>query len=122
MPDRIRNRGALIPLLQDIMKQRSSREWIARFGAANVPCGPINNYKEVFEDPQVRHRGLKIEMQHPLSGTMAGVASPMRFSDTPVEYTAPPMLGQHTREVLGELGYCAARIDELVGEGAVSAV
>ena len=100
MPDRIRNRKALIPLLQDIIRQRPSRDWIERFDAANVPCGPINNYKEVFENPQVRHRGLRIDMPHPL-GSVPGVASPMRFSDTPVEYqAAPPLLGQHTREVL----------------------
>ena len=104
MPDRIRNRKALIPLLQEILRQRTSREWIALFDAANVPCGPINNYKEVFENPQVRHRGLRIDMPHPLAGSVAGVASPMRFSETPVEYNAPPpLLGQHTREVLTRL-------------------
>jgi glutaryl-CoA transferase len=115
MPDRIRNRAALIPIVQDIMKRRSSRDWIGRFEAANVPCGPINNYKEVFEDPQVRHRGLKVEMPHPLSGSMAGVASPMRFSGTPVEYAVPPpLLGQHTREVLsGVLGMSGGELDRL---------
>src|SRR4029077_10097649 len=92
MPDRIRNRGALIPVIQAIMKERTSRDWIARLDAANVPCGPINNYKEVFEHPQVQARGLKIEMPHPLSGSIPGVASPMRFSETPVEYKAPPPL------------------------------
>ena len=103
MPDRIRNRKALIPLLQVIMRQRPSRDWIALFDTANVPCGPINNYKEVFENPQVQHRGLRIDMPHPL-GSVPGVASPMRFSDTPVEYhAAPPLLGQHTREVLSRL-------------------
>ena len=115
MPDRIRNREVLIPIVQDIMKGHSSRDWIERLEAANVPCGPINNYREVFEDPQVRHRGLKIEMPHPLSGSMAGVASPMRFSDTPVEYTAPPpLLGQHTRDVLSRvLGISDEELDRL---------
>jgi len=104
MPDRIRNRKALIPLLQEILRGRTSRDWIALFDAANVPCGPINNYREVFENPQVQHRGLRIDMPHPLSGSVPGVASPMRFSDTPVEYdAAPPLLGQHTREVLSRL-------------------
>jgi formyl-CoA transferase len=115
MPDRIRSRATLIPIVQEIMKQRSSRDWIERFEAANVPCGPINNYEEVFEDLQVRHRGLKIEMPHPLSGSMAGVASPMRFSGTPVEYTVPPpLLGQHTRDVLSDvLGIDDAELDRL---------
>jgi crotonobetainyl-CoA:carnitine CoA-transferase CaiB-like acyl-CoA transferase len=115
MPDRIRNRAALIPLIQDIMRRRSNREWIERFDSLNVPCGPINNYKEVFENPQVRHRGLKIEMLHPLAGSIPGVASPMRFSETPVEYdTPPPLLGQHTREVLsGLLGISGSELDRL---------
>jgi formyl-CoA transferase len=115
MPDRIRNRRTLIPLLQEIIKQRASGDWIARFDAANVPCGPINNYKEVFENPQVQHRGLKIEMPHPLAGSIPGVASPMRFSETPVEYEAPPpLLGQHTREVLsGVLGMSGEEMDRL---------
>ncbi len=90
MPDRIRNRKVLIPMVQQIMKTRASKDWIARLEAAGVPCGPINNYREVFEDPQVKHRGLKIEMPHPLSGTMPGLASPMRFSETPVTYDVPP--------------------------------
>src|SRR5713226_5579090 len=98
MPDRIRNRSELIPLVRKIMKLRASRDWIERLEAAGVPCGPINSYKEVFEDPQVVHRKLKIEMPHPLAGTMPGIASPMRFSETPVEYKLPPpLLGQHTR-------------------------
>jgi len=115
MPDRIRNRVELIPLVRDIMKRHTSRDWIARLEAANVPCGPINNYKEVFEDPQVEHRGLKIEMPHPLSGTVPGIASPMRFSETPVTYDMPPpLLGQHTREVLTDvLGISEAEIEQL---------
>jgi crotonobetainyl-CoA:carnitine CoA-transferase CaiB-like acyl-CoA transferase len=118
MPDRIRNRATLIPIVQDIMKRRTNRDWIGRFEAANVPCGPINNYAEVLEDPQVRHRGLKIEMPHPLSGTMAGVASPMRLSETPVTYDMPPpLLGQHTREVLsGVLGVSDKELNRLTAQ------
>ena len=103
-PDRIRNRKELVLLVRDIMKERTRKDWIERLDAASVPCGPINDYKEVFDDPQVRHRGLKIETMHPLSGSLPGIASPMRFSETPVEYDLPPpLLGQHTREVLGGL-------------------
>ncbi len=121
MPDRIRNRKELIPIVQEIMKTRGSREWIDALEAAGVPCGPINNYKEVFDDPQVRARGLKIEMPHPLAGTMPGVASPMRFSETPVTYDVPPpLLGQHTDEVLsGVLGMSAAAIARLRKDGIV---
>jgi len=111
-PGRIRNRKELIPLVRDIMKERERKDWIARLDAAGVPCGPINDYREVFDDPQVRHRGLKIETPHPLSGNLPGIASPMRFSETPVEYKLPPpLLGQHTREVLGDL--LGMRSDEL---------
>jgi glutaryl-CoA transferase len=118
MPERIRNRKVLIPIVQEIMKQRASRDWIELLEAANVPCGPINDYKEVFDNPQARHRGLKVEMPHPLSGTMAGIASPMRFSETPVEYEVPPpTLGEHTREVLGGLlGMSGAELDRLAAK------
>ena len=100
------------------MKRRASKDWIERLEAANVPCGPINNYREVFENPQVQHRGLKIDMPHPLSGTLPGIASPMRFSETPVEYTVPPpRLGEHTREVLGSLlGLGNGELDRLAAQ------
>ena len=104
MPGRITNRADLIPLLREIFRQRPSGRWLTELEASNVPCGPINDYKEVFEDPQVRHRGLKIEIPHPAGVPCPSVASPMRFSGTPVEYELPPpFLGQHTREVLGDL-------------------
>ena len=104
MPERIRNRGELIPILREVMKARPSRDWLEHLEAANVPCGPINDYREVFEDPQVRHRRLKVEIPHPAGVVCPTVASPMRLSETPVAYeTPPPLLGQHTREVLGGL-------------------
>ena len=120
-PDRIRNRKELIPLVRDIMKERTRKDWIERLDAAGVPCGPINNYEEVFDDPQVRHRGLKIETPHPLSRSLPGIASPMRFSKTPVEYDLPPpLLGQHTREVLsGLLALTEPDIDRLRAEGVI---
>ena len=103
---RIIHRDALIPLIAAIMRARTKREWIETLEAANVPCGPINNMKEVFEDPQVRHRKLRVDIPHPLGGTAPVVASPLRLSETPVEYRlAPPMLGQHNEDVLkGLLG------------------
>jgi len=104
MPGRITNRAMLIPLLREILRERSSAHWLTELEAGNVPCGPINNYKEVFEDPQVRHRGLKVEISHSAGVPCPAVASPMRFSETPVEYAVPPpLLGEHTRQVLGDL-------------------
>jgi len=118
MPGRIRNRAALIPVLREILRERPSATWLAELEAGNVPCGPINNYKEVFEDPQVQHRGLKIEIPHSAGVPCPTVASPMRFSETPVEYTVPPpRLGEHTREVLGSLlGLGDGELDRLAAQ------
>jgi crotonobetainyl-CoA:carnitine CoA-transferase CaiB-like acyl-CoA transferase len=118
MPGRITNRAALIPLLREILRERPSARWLTELEAGNVPCGPINNYKEVFEDPQVRHRGLKVEIPHPSGVPRPTVASPMRFSGTPVEYKLPPpRLGEHTREVLGSLlGLADGELDRLAAQ------
>jgi len=118
MPGRITNRATLIPLLREILRERPSAWWLAELEAGNVPCGPINNYKEVFEDPQVRHRGLKIEIPHSAGVPSPAVASPMRFSETPVEYTVPPpLLGEHTREVLSSLlGLGDGELDRLAAQ------
>ncbi len=112
---RIIHRDALIPLIARTMRTRSKREWIQALEAANVPCGPINNMKEVLEDPQVRHRKLRVDMPHPLGGVAPVVRSPLRLSETPVEYRLPPpMLGQHNEEVLkGLLGKSDADLARL---------
>jgi len=121
MSQRIVHRGELIPLIAEVMRTRSKHEWIEALEAANVPCGPINNMKEVFEDPQVQHRGLRVDMPHPLGGKASVVRSPLRLSETPVEYRlAPPMLGQHTEEVLkGILGRSDADLQKLKAAGIV---
>ena len=112
---RIIHREALIPLIAETMRTRSKREWIQALEAANVPCGPINNMKEVLEDPQVQHRQLRVDMPHPLGGVAPVVRSPLRLSETPVEYRLPPpMLGQHNEEVLkGLLGKSPADVAKL---------
>jgi formyl-CoA transferase len=119
MSQRIIHRGELIPLIAEVMRTRSKGEWIETLEAANVPCGPINNMKEVFEDPQVRHRELRVDMPHPLGGTAPVVRSPLRLSATPVEYRlAPPTLGQHNAEILkGLLGRSDADLDRLRDAG-----
>ena len=121
MSQRIIHRGELIPLIAELMRTRTKREWIEQLEAATVPCGPINNMKEVFEDPQVRHRKLRVDMPHPLGGVAPVVASPVRLSETPVEYRlAPPMLGQHNEEVLkGLLGKSDAEFTRLKATGIV---
>jgi formyl-CoA transferase len=117
---RIRNRDSLVPVLAEIIRQRPSKEWLAALEAVGVPCGPINNIAEVFEDPQVQHRHMRLDLPHPLGGSVPQVASPMRFSATPVEYLRPPpTLGQHTDEVLREL---LGMSQEEIGALAASAV
>ena len=99
--DRVRHRQALVPEVVSIMQQRSSSDWLEALNARGIPCGPINNLDQVFADPQVRHRGLELELEHPTAGSVASVANPIRLSQTPIEYErAPPLLGQHTDEVL----------------------
>jgi crotonobetainyl-CoA:carnitine CoA-transferase CaiB-like acyl-CoA transferase len=103
--DRVRNRATLVPLLASLMKDRSRSDWLAALEAAKVPCGPINDLADVFADPQVLHRGMTVQLPHPLAGDVRLVASPIKFSSTPIQYTrAPPLLGEHTFEVLHELG------------------
>ncbi|MNR53706.1 Succinyl-CoA:(R)-benzylsuccinate CoA-transferase subunit BbsF [compost metagenome] len=82
-----------------------------------MPCGPINDLAQMFADPQVKARGLAIEIPHPLAGKVPQVASPIRLSETPVEYrNAPPLLGEHTEQVLSDvLGLAAAEIERLRG-------
>jgi crotonobetainyl-CoA:carnitine CoA-transferase CaiB-like acyl-CoA transferase len=101
---RVENRAEMARLLAQVFAQRTTREWVELLDAAGVPNGPINDVAQVFREPQVEARGVKIELEHPLAGRMPLVASPMRFSGTPLEYgLAPPVLGQHTDEVLREV-------------------
>src|SRR5438128_2318631 len=101
-PDRVRNREILVPRVAEIVRERSSGDWVHALTEAGVPCGLVNDLSQVFEDPQAVQRGLQIEIPHPAGVPCPTVASPMRFSATPVAYEIPPpLLGQHTREVLG---------------------
>jgi len=100
-PARVAHRQTLMPLIRQATVMKPTAEWIALLEAAGVPCGPINRLNEVFADPQVVARGLKLELPHPAFGSVPLVASPIRLSATPVRYEqAPPLLGEHTAEVL----------------------
>ncbi len=102
--DRVKNREKLIPQLIDIMHSKHSEEWLDQLNAQGIPCGPINNIDQVFANPQVQHRGMQFELQHPVAGKVASVSNPIRFSETAVTYEkAPPLLGQHTEEILSDL-------------------
>ena len=118
---RIVHRDALSPIIAAIMRTRTKAEWMQVLDAANVPCGPINNMKEVFEEPQVQFRKLRVDMPHPSGGTVPVVRSPLRLSETPVEYRLPPpTLGQHNEEVLkGLLGKSEVELQQLKTAGIV---
>jgi crotonobetainyl-CoA:carnitine CoA-transferase CaiB-like acyl-CoA transferase len=101
---RVKNRDALRPLLEAMFLKHPVTWWNAKLAAAGVPCAPINDIAQVFEDPQVQHRGLRVEMPEPAAGKAAFVASPLRFSESPVEYRLPPpLLGEHNQEVFEDL-------------------
>ncbi len=119
---RVQNREQLVPLLAARMRQRPRAEWLLALDAAKVPCGPINNLAEVFADPQVQARDMVTTVAHPHHAALPLVASPMKLSATPVQTRRPPpLLGQHTDEVLAEFGIDAARRQALRAQGVTGA-
>ena len=111
-PQRVVNRGVLVPLLRQATVMRPTQEWVGLLEAAGVPCGPVNRIDQVFAHPQVQARGLRVELPHASGGMAPGVACPIRLSESPVRLdAAPPLLGQHTGDVLAQwLGWDEARI------------
>ncbi|MGE0581677.1 MAG: CaiB/BaiF CoA transferase family protein [Steroidobacteraceae bacterium] len=118
---RVAHRGVLVPIVAESLRARGTRDWLAALNAANVPCGPINDIGQVFAEPQVIHRGLRIDLPHPTAGRVPGVKNPINYSRTAIEYReAPPLLGQHTGEVLeAELGLDSAQIARLREAGVI---
>jgi len=119
---RVDHREALIPLLAPLLRSRTTQDWVETLEAGGVPCGPINRLNEVFDDPQVRHRGLRIDLPHPGAGSAPLVANPIRLSATPPDYAAaPPLLGQHTHEILqGLLGLPESETRRLCEQGVIA--
>jgi len=99
--NRVRYRDALLPLLQARLITRGVEDWVERLTPEGIPCGPVNSIAQTFANPQVIHRQMRIDLPHPLSGSVPSVANPIKFSGTPIQYrNAPPTLGQHSHEVL----------------------
>lgn len=120
-PQRVAHREVLVGMLAEMIAQKSKQEWIALLESVGVPCGPINNLEEVFDNPQVIARGLRVDLPHPCGAAAKLVGSPMRMSATPPVYPgAPPLLGQHTDEILQDLlGHSAQQIAALRASGVV---
>ncbi|HLX79407.1 MAG TPA: CaiB/BaiF CoA-transferase family protein [Burkholderiales bacterium] len=118
---RVENRAEITRLIQEIFVRKTTAEWLELLEAAGVPNGPINDLAQVFDEPQAKARGVRIELDHAAAGKLPLVASPMRFSGTPLEYRlAPPLLGEQTDQVLGEmLGLGANEIAKLRRDGVV---
>ena len=120
-PQRVKHRDTLVPILADMVKRKSKKEWISELENAGVPCGPINTLDEVFNDPQVIAREMCVDLPHPTAGKVTLVGSPMKLSATPIVYdTAPPLLGQDTSAVLREvLQYDDDQIENLSKNGII---
>ena len=116
-PQRVLNRKALAQTFDAITSEWKQQDLLEALERVNVPAGPIYDLQQVFEDPQVQHRQMAVEVPHPLAGTVKICASPIRLSATPIEhYTAPPIQGQHTAEILKcLLGFNDADLERLSG-------
>ena len=119
--ERVKRRDDLVPLVAAVMLTRTQREWLEALERVGVPCGPINLLDQVFADPQVLSRGMRLDLPHPMSGTVPQVGNPLHFSVTPVAYTrAPPPLGEHTAAVLRErLSFRDEGLKDLVERGVI---
>ncbi len=120
-PQRVANRDVLIPLLEEMVKSRSRQDWSDALEAAGVPCGPINDLDDVFANPQVEARAMKIELPHASAGTVSLIASPMKLSRTPATHVLPPpLLGQHTETILRDvLGHSEVAIADWRAKGVI---
>ncbi len=120
-PGRVKHRPELVGVLTEALRTRTRAHWLAELPRAGVPAGSVNTIEEAFDEPQLLHRGARIDLPHPTAGSAPGVANPLRLSESPVDYRlAPPLLGQHTLEVLTEvLGMDDDTIDELRINGVI---
>ena len=118
---RVRNRATLVPMIGALMGTRTQREWLAALEGAGIPSGPINRIDQVFADAHVQARGMKLDLAHPLAGSVPQVRTPLALSATPPAYAMPPpLLGQHTAQVLRErLGVSPTQLRDLAARGVV---
>jgi crotonobetainyl-CoA:carnitine CoA-transferase CaiB-like acyl-CoA transferase len=118
---RMANLASLTGILGDLLKRRTTREWLLDLDAAGIPAGPINSIADMVNDPQTQAREMVVEVDHPKAGRTRALGLPIKFSRTPGSVRRPaPMLGEHTREILGQCGYADGEVEALFAEGAVS--
>ncbi|MDB5972464.1 MAG: CoA transferase [Hydrocarboniphaga sp.] len=118
---RIANREQILPILDEVFKTKTRDEWLELLDANDIPASPVNELPEVFANPQIQHRGMLTQTEHPLSGALKLLANPINFSATPVgEYAAPPLMGAHTDQVLAaKLGLSAGDLAKLRASGVI---
>lgn len=117
-PKRVENRDELVGIIQERLLTKTASEWVEALEAAGIPAGPINDFEQVYKDPQVLHRKMLVEAEHPVAGRIKMTGIPVKLSGTPGQIrTAPPLLGQHTEEVLISLGYSTEQIAEFRNSG-----
>jgi crotonobetainyl-CoA:carnitine CoA-transferase CaiB-like acyl-CoA transferase len=119
--ERVRHRAVLVPMLEEAIHLRPRADWLAALEAAKVPCGSINSIAEALSDPQAQARGAVVDHDHPLTPALRLIASPMKLSATPVQYRhAPPLLGQHSDELLREAGCSVTDITNWRASGVIA--
>jgi crotonobetainyl-CoA:carnitine CoA-transferase CaiB-like acyl-CoA transferase len=117
---RVNNRSKLVPMLQEYFLTREADDWVVDLQAVNVPAGPINDLADVFNDPQVLHREMLLEMPHTSLGNIKQTGLPIKFSETPGGLDQPPpLLGEHNHQILTELGYSDADVDQMASSGVI---
>ena len=114
-PSRVRNRDSLAERIESITRHRSKREWLEAFDARDIPCGPINNYADVFGDAQIVAREMVVDIAHPTLGRTRALGSPIKLSATPAMVRRrAPQLGEHSEQILREAGFTDAEVAELL--------